>query len=110
MMDGFHYAGLSTVIAPVYLSEVAPINLRGAAGTINQFAIVLAILISEILGLDNVMGNSALWPYLLGMYGFILHCRMCMHYLRGPFAPSDGDGVHGLEWTLYPFLSDVPYR
>lgn len=60
-------SGLSTVIAPLYLSEVAPVNLRGAAGTINQFAIVVAVLVSEVLGLDNIMGNSNLWPYLLGL-------------------------------------------
>ena len=35
---------------------------------------------------------------------------MCMHYLRGLFTLGDGDGVHALEWTLYPFLSDLPYR
>ncbi len=54
------------MIAPVYLSEIAPVHLRGAAGTVNQFAIVFAVLVSEILGLSNIMGTARLWPYLLG--------------------------------------------
>ena len=58
--------GLSTGIAPMYLSEVAPINLRGAAGTIHQFAIVAAVLVSQILGQPQLLGTKELWPLVLG--------------------------------------------
>lgn len=37
-------------------------------GTIYQLVVVIAILISQILGLENVLGNEAHWPTLLGMY------------------------------------------
>ena len=68
--------GLSTAIAPLYLSEVAPTNLRGAAGTINQVAIVVGVLVADVLGLDGIMGNSRVWPYLLGQYKFLILMTM----------------------------------
>lgn len=63
-------SGTFTAIAPMYLAEIAPINLRGALGVMNQLMIVFAILISVILGLPQVLGNSELWPLLLGE-----HCQ-----------------------------------
>ncbi|VDQ04058.1 unnamed protein product [Trichobilharzia regenti] len=60
-------SGAYTVVAPNYLSEIAPLSSRGAAGTMNQFVIVFAILLSQILGLSQVMGTETLWPYLLAL-------------------------------------------
>lgn len=48
------FQGVNTVVAPMYLSEVAPVNLRGSLGTLNQFGIVTGLLISQVLGLDSV--------------------------------------------------------
>lgn len=41
-------------MAPVYLSEIAPIRLRGALGVLNQFGIVIGILVGFIFGLKQV--------------------------------------------------------
>ena len=46
--------GVNTAVAPVYLSEIAPIRLRGALGVLNQFGIVLGLLSGYILGLKQV--------------------------------------------------------
>ncbi|VDK32188.1 unnamed protein product [Dibothriocephalus latus] len=59
--------GAFTAIAPVYLAEIAPVNIRGAAGIVHQLAVVIAILVSQVLGLTEVMGTATLWPYLLGL-------------------------------------------
>uniref|UniRef100_A0A5K3FNM0 MFS domain-containing protein n=1 Tax=Mesocestoides corti TaxID=53468 RepID=A0A5K3FNM0_MESCO len=59
--------GAFTGIAPVYLAEIAPISIRGVSGIMHQLAVVSAILISQILGLRELMGTSNLWPYLLGL-------------------------------------------
>ncbi|CAH8503396.1 unnamed protein product [Heterobilharzia americana] len=48
-------AGAYTVVAPTYLSEVAPPESRGAAGIVNQIVTVFAILLSQVLGLPQVM-------------------------------------------------------
>lgn len=42
--------GGATVVVPMYLKEVAPPHLKGAFGTLNQFSVVMGILISECLG------------------------------------------------------------
>jgi hypothetical protein len=55
-----------TVAAPLYLSEIAPISLRGFAGVFNQLAITLGVMISEILGLGFILGTDSLWKYAVG--------------------------------------------
>ncbi|KAM3181139.1 hypothetical protein ACTXT7_014936 [Hymenolepis weldensis] len=59
--------GAFTGIAPVYLAEIAPVRIRGMSGIMHQLAVVLAILLSQIFGLREVMGTATLWPYLLGL-------------------------------------------
>eukprot|EP00088_Acartia_fossae_P033567 TRINITY_DN3435_c0_g1_i1.p1 TRINITY_DN3435_c0_g1~~TRINITY_DN3435_c0_g1_i1.p1 ORF type:complete len:476 (+),score=97.49 TRINITY_DN3435_c0_g1_i1:2-1429(+) len=63
-------SGLFTVVAPMYLSEIAPVKWRGGIGVVNQLAVTLGIFISQILGLDNVLGNADNWPWLLGITAF----------------------------------------
>ncbi|XP_042737262.1 solute carrier family 2, facilitated glucose transporter member 2 [Lagopus leucura] len=63
------YCGLSSGLVPMYVSEVSPTALRGALGTLHQLAIVTGILISQVLGLDFLLGNDELWPLLLGLSG-----------------------------------------
>ena len=44
-------AGATTVVLPVYLGEVAPPELRGTFGTLNQLAMVLGILVADVMAL-----------------------------------------------------------
>ena len=60
-------AGLNAGISPMYLSEISPTALRGAVGTVYQLIITISILISQVLGMNNVLGNEAGWPFLLGL-------------------------------------------
>lgn len=45
----------------VPLMEIAPTSLRGFAGVFNQLATNLGIMVSQILGLDSVIGTKDLW-------------------------------------------------
>ncbi|XP_036410313.1 solute carrier family 2, facilitated glucose transporter member 2 isoform X1 [Megalops cyprinoides] len=63
------YCGLSSGLVPMYIGEIAPVAYRGALGTLHQLAIVTGILISQVLGLDFLLGNDAMWPLLLGLSG-----------------------------------------
>jgi len=58
-------SGLNAGLAPMYLSEISPTSLRGALGTVYQLIITLSILISQILGMNNVLGTENGWPWLL---------------------------------------------
>jgi MFS family permease len=41
-------AGLNTVLVPIYLSEIAPVSLRGGVGVLNQLAVTLGIFIGQV--------------------------------------------------------------
>lgn len=47
-------SGVNTVVAPMYLSEIAPVHVRGSLGTLSQFGIVTGLLLGNILGLKWV--------------------------------------------------------
>jgi len=57
--------GGTTVVVPLYLGEIAPVSLRGSLGTLNQFAMVLGILIANVLG--RPLGTDPAWRVLLGV-------------------------------------------
>ncbi|KAG8201865.1 hypothetical protein JTE90_027345 [Oedothorax gibbosus] len=60
-------SGLNAGLAPMYLTEISPVHLRGAVGTIYQLIIALSILISQILGLPVIFGTEHGWPILFGL-------------------------------------------
>ncbi|KAJ8003782.1 hypothetical protein DPEC_G00151970 [Dallia pectoralis] len=63
------YCGLSSGLVPMYIGEIAPMAYRGALGTLHQLAIVTGILLSQLLGLEFLLGNDYYWPLLLGLSG-----------------------------------------
>lgn len=50
--------GLATQLAPMYLTEIAPFNLRGAFGTANQLFITIGIFAGSVFGLREILGES----------------------------------------------------
>eukprot|EP00058_Branchiostoma_floridae_P020632 XP_002606122.1 hypothetical protein BRAFLDRAFT_88032 [Branchiostoma floridae] len=60
--------GCAIMVVSMYLAEVSPPNLRGAIGTTQQLFITVGILVSQILGLQQILGSEERWPYLLGFY------------------------------------------
>jgi len=63
---GFN-SGLNAGLAPMYLSEISPVHLRGAIGTVYQLVLTISILMSQILGLNTLLGTDDLWPWLLAV-------------------------------------------
>ncbi|GLV38604.1 Glucose transporter 1 [Carabus blaptoides fortunei] len=59
--------GLNAGLVPMYLAEISPLNLRGAVGTVYQLVITISILVSQILGLESVLGTQTQWPVLLAI-------------------------------------------
>ncbi|KAJ6660963.1 hypothetical protein lerEdw1_016983, partial [Lerista edwardsae] len=63
------FCGFTSGLCPLYVGEIAPTALRGAMGTLNQLAVVIGILISQILGLPSLLGGEKMWPLLLCLSG-----------------------------------------
>ncbi|XP_021914514.1 solute carrier family 2, facilitated glucose transporter member 1-like isoform X7 [Zootermopsis nevadensis] len=60
-------SGLNAGLAPMYLAEISPVHLRGAVGTVYQLVITISILVSQILGLESILGTEESWPVLLAI-------------------------------------------
>jgi len=55
------------VLVPTYVSEIAPVQLRGGLGVFNQLAVTSGIFLGQVLGLSEVLGNDTRWPWLLAV-------------------------------------------
>nr|CAH7753760.1 unnamed protein product [Callosobruchus chinensis] len=51
----------------MYISEISPLNLRGGLGTVNQLAVTIGLLLSQVLGIEQIFGTNDGWPLLLGL-------------------------------------------
>jgi SP family arabinose:H+ symporter-like MFS transporter len=81
--------GISTVAAPLYISEIAPPKYRGRLGGMFQFNIVFGILIAFVSNaLLAGVGENA-WRWMLGVAAFpsLAYWLSCKN---GPCAPPIG--------------------
>lgn len=76
--------GFATTVSPTYVSEIAPLRLRGAFGTVNQLAVAFGLVFSQILGIDAILGTDQGWPWLLGL-AIIPSALQCVML---PFVPE----------------------
>ena len=61
-------SGLGNCIAPMFLSEIAPFNYRGAFGTLHQLFITLGILLASVFGIPQLLGSSQFIDrYIIGL-------------------------------------------
>ncbi|XP_035389465.1 solute carrier family 2, facilitated glucose transporter member 11 isoform X2 [Electrophorus electricus] len=58
-------AGVSMNVQPMYFGESAPKALRGAVAFSCAVFTAMGILLGQVVGLTEVLGDEALWPYLL---------------------------------------------
>jgi len=42
-------SGINMVVAPMYLTECAPVEYRGVFGTLGQFGVVTSMLLSQVI-------------------------------------------------------------
>jgi MFS family permease len=53
----FTSSGMGSGIVPMYLTESSPKHIRGALGVLHQLGLTIGILISQILGLEELLGE-----------------------------------------------------
>ncbi|XP_014480804.1 PREDICTED: solute carrier family 2, facilitated glucose transporter member 3-like isoform X2 [Dinoponera quadriceps] len=60
--------GLATSLLPMYLTEIAPLKLRGAVGVLCQLGMTCGVLMGQIAGLDSVLGTRDSWNIMLASF------------------------------------------
>jgi MFS transporter, SP family, arabinose:H+ symporter len=93
--------GISTVVAPMYIAEIAPPKLRGRLGGMFQFNIVLGILIAFVSNaLLACIGENA-WRWMLGVAAFpsLFYALCCLAIPESPrwLLSRKGDRGAGLR-------------
>ena len=93
--------GISTVVAPLYISEIAPPKYRGRLAGMFQFNIVFGILIAFVSNaLLAGIGENA-WRWMLGVAAFpsLLYAALCFGLPESPrwLLGRKGDRAGGLE-------------
>ncbi|KAF4982353.1 hypothetical protein FZEAL_2005 [Fusarium zealandicum] len=78
-------AGASTVVVPLYISEIAPPNGRGLFGFMTQISINVGILAVQTLGYFLSYGNA--WRWILGS-GVFIAAAQTLGLLVVPESPS----------------------
>lgn len=76
--------GLNTALVPMYLSEIATVNVRGALGTVSQLGVTIGLLFSQILGLKEILGTQDHWPFLFGF----AYVPAILQLVMLPFCPE----------------------
>lgn len=61
-------AGLTTTTVPMYLTELAPINLRGAIGVFCSMGVTGGVVVGQVISLEEVFGTEELWQFALSFY------------------------------------------
>src|SRR5690606_26363623 len=69
LMGGFG-VGMSSVTAPIYISEISPANLRGRLVALFQFNVVLGILIAYLSNYLIGQEGENSWRWMLGVQAF----------------------------------------
>ncbi|XP_076992505.1 solute carrier family 2, facilitated glucose transporter member 9 isoform X2 [Tamandua tetradactyla] len=59
--------GIALSALPMYLSEISPKEIRGSLGQVTAIFICIGVFTGQLLGLPELLGKEALWPYLFGV-------------------------------------------
>ena len=97
--------GISTVAAPLYISEIAPPERRGRLAAMFQFNIVLGIVLAfasnAVIG--RIVGGPEAWRWMLGVAAVpsLIYTVMCFGLPESPRWLAGLKGDHAAEgfWT-----------
>ena len=74
-------SGLTTATLPMYLTEVAPLALRGTLGVFCAVGVTGGVVVGQVFSLRNVFGTADLWHYALSFYVvLVIICYLPAYY------------------------------
>lgn len=74
-------AGIATSTAPMYLSELAPLHLRGSMATCMELGVTFGLLIAQTASLEEFLGTRQFWHYCLCISTILVVICMIFHPL-----------------------------
>lgn len=70
-------SGITTTCLPMYLSEIAPLSLRGTLGVFCSMGITGGVVVGQIFSLQELFGTPNLWHYSLSFpLVFLIICTL----------------------------------
>ncbi|CAO3634302.1 unnamed protein product [Cunninghamella blakesleeana] len=102
--------GIVTVVVPAYISECVPKSTRGFFGTLNQLAIVIGIMVSQVIGMFIKIAWR--WILLVGVIASLVQLSFLPFCVDSPrYLASKIGGVHKAKQSLLrlrgPPIEDV---
>ncbi|XP_049317599.1 solute carrier family 2, facilitated glucose transporter member 3 [Bactrocera dorsalis] len=77
-------SGLTTAVLPMYLTEIAPLALRGTFGVLCSMGVTGGVVVGQVFSLRHIFGTEQLWHYALSFY--IILVAVC--YLPAYYFPE----------------------
>jgi sugar porter (SP) family MFS transporter len=102
--------GMASLLAPMYIAEIAPAHLRGRMVAINQLTIVLGILITNLVNYSLRNSGDSAWRWMFG-----LGCIPAALFLAGAFFLPESpmwfikNGMEDRARTVLNKIGDVTY-
>ncbi len=59
-------SGYGSSVAPMYINEVSPKNIRGTFGASFQLGVTISVFFAQVISLNNILGSPTTWNYSLG--------------------------------------------
>lgn len=74
-------SGITTACLPMYLSEIAPLCLRGTLGVFCSMGVTCGVVIAQIISLQELLGTEDLWHLCLSFQLFFLIICTLPYYM-----------------------------
>jgi MFS transporter, SP family, solute carrier family 2 (facilitated glucose transporter), member 3 len=80
-------SGMTTTCLPLYLTEIAPLPLRGVLGVFVSVGVTGGVVVAQIFSLQQLLGTADLWHYCLSFQlVFVVVCSI--FYWKFPESPK----------------------
>ena len=77
--------GVSMVVCPLYLTEIAPDSIRGSVGVMTQISVTMGILLTQFTAI--IISQAGHWRYILGL-GSVLAILQFLLLFKVPESPK----------------------
>lgn len=71
LLAGFA-SGLTTTVLPMYMTELAPLSLRGTLGVLCSMGVTGGVVVGQVGSLQEVFGTDERWHIAFSVYGLLV--------------------------------------